>query len=135
MPTFFASAFLLDAFFAAVPAALGFLAVVVFVVFFTAGFLTVVDAFLAVAGLAATAFLTGAFAAGLTAFVVFTLFGLAAGFAFYGQMSRQQAKICLVLTSLVASVLPLAESLTLPDGPFGRRKVPFSAPCVIARLS
>lgn len=82
--TFFASVFLLDAFFAAVPAALGFLAVVVFVVFFTAGFLAVVDAFLAVVGLAATAFFAGAFAAGLTAFAFFTLFGLAAGFAFYG---------------------------------------------------
>jgi len=37
--------------------------------------------------------------------------------------------------SLAASLFPFPASLTLPEGPFGRTNVPFSAPCAIALLS
>jgi len=37
--------------------------------------------------------------------------------------------------SFAASLLPFPASLTLPEGPLGRTKVPFSAPCAIALLS
>jgi hypothetical protein len=40
-----------------------------------------------------------------------------------------------VAFSLAASLRALGASLTFPDGPFGRRKVPFSAPWVMALLS
>jgi len=35
----------------------------------------------------------------------------------------------------LAAAAPLGASLTLPEGPFGRTNVPFSAPCVIALFS
>jgi len=37
--------------------------------------------------------------------------------------------------SLAASLFPFPASLTLPEGPFGRTNVPFSAPCAMALLS
>jgi hypothetical protein len=38
-------------------------------------------------------------------------------------------------TSLAAPVLTLGASLTLPEGPLGSAKMPFSAPAVIARFN
>jgi len=40
-----------------------------------------------------------------------------------------------VAFSFAASLRPFGASLTFPDGPFGRTKVPFSAPWVMALLS
>jgi len=37
--------------------------------------------------------------------------------------------------SFAASLIPFPASLTLPEGPFGRTNVPFSAPCAMALLS
>jgi len=52
-------------------------------------------------------------------FLVLTVGFLAVGLAF----------------SLAASLFPFPASLTLPEGPFGRTNVPFSAPCAMALLS
>jgi len=71
------------------------------------GFLVVVDFFIGVAFLVTVDFVL--VAAGF----------LEAGLAF----------------SLAASLLPFPASLTFPEGPLGRTKVPFSAPCAIALLS
>jgi len=98
-----------------VVAVVAFLVVVVAVFFVGAAFLVAAAAAGLVAFLAAgAAFFTAA--AGLEA--VLLVFGLA-GFAF----------------SFAESVLTLGASLTLPDGPLGRKKEPASAPCEMARLS
>jgi len=67
-------------------------------------------------------FLAGALAAGAFDLVI-TVFAVA-GFLAMG-----------CVFSLVASGRDLGASLTLPEGPLGRRKMPFSLPDVIARLS
>jgi len=75
------------------------------------------------AGRAAGAFLAGeGFAALAGAVVDFLEAGLAAG-------------LLAGAFSLAASLRDLGASLTLPEGPFGRMKVPFSAPWVMALLS
>jgi len=57
-------------------------------------------------------------------FLVVVLLALAAGFLLGG-----------LVFSLAASLCPLPASLTLPEGPFGRTKTPFSAPWAMALLS
>ena len=96
--------------------------VVVVVVFFTgvgfslaAGFAT---GFAAALGFAAVA-------------VDFTV-----GLEFYSEISELTSnKVRMTLTSLAAVALAPAESLTLPEGPLGSRKLPFSTPFWMARLS
>jgi len=118
------------------------------VVFLAAG-LAVVVAFLAVGA----ALFTGAFAlvvvevvffaealaagaerAGAFAFVLVTVF-LAIGFA-AGLVSFLTAALTglFSLVALASSALPLAASLTFPEGPLGSVKTPFSSPLMIARL-
>lgn len=63
-----------------------------------------------------------------------------AGFAFLSEQHYQLNKMMNnaskdKFTSLLEEGLSLGASLTLPEGPFGRAKMPIWAPCAIARLS
>lgn len=64
----------------------------------------------------------------------------AAGFFLVGPVTVFVASLALVFEaglefSLAAPVLTLGANLTLPEGPLGKTKTPFSAPTVIARFN
>jgi len=119
------------------------------VVFLAAG-LVVVVAFLAVGA----ALFTGAFALVAVEVVVFFAEALEAGAARAGAFAFVLVAVFLTaglaaglvsfltaaltglfsLVALASSALPLAASLTFPEGPLGSVKTPFSSPLMMARL-
>jgi len=127
------TAFLAGAFFAVLAfLAAGFFAAVVLAFPLVLAFFAV-DVYFLVVGVAAAGFVVGAlrevlafngFFAVIVFLVVVALALVAAGFLGAG-----------LVFSLAASLFPFPASLTLPEGPLGRTKVPFSAPCAMALLS
>jgi len=117
------------------------LEVLAFFAVVAAGFLTGALALVLVAAVV-VAFLAGALAAGAALAVVALALGLALAVVVFlaeafaaGLLSFLTVLIGLFsLVLLASSVLPLAANLTLPDGPLGRVKTPFSSPLMIARL-
>jgi len=119
----------------------GFLAAAVFLVvtaFFTGVFFAAEVYFLVVeVGLAGLVFAVDDPPPNLLVVVFFAAKGFVAGalgFVVAGFVTADLLETGLVF-SLVASARALGASLTFPEGPFGRRNVPFSLPVVMARFS
>lgn len=114
----------------------GFLAAAVFLVvtaFFTGVFFAAEVYFLVVeVGLAGLVFAVDDPPPNLLVVVFFAAKGFVAGAL--GFVTADLLETGLVF-SLVASARALGASLTFPEGPFGRRNVPFSLPVVMARFS